>query len=67
MFKLIPRHRPYVPPVPLKKVHFTVPRKYRDEELNKKKNKKGAFKKLIGLRRMGASGTNQMVRASADI
>ena len=67
MFKLIPRHRPYRPPVPLVKAHFTVPRKndsQRKKKLKKKKNKKSYFKQLVGLRRMGTAGSDAGLQAS---
>ncbi len=59
MYKLIPRYRPYRPPVPLVKAHFTVPRndEERKKKLDKKKNKKNYFRKLVGLRRMGTAGS----------
>merc|ERR1712117_87246 len=55
MYKLVPKYRPYSPPVPLVRSHFTVSREDRDEKVNKKKNKKTYLKKLIGLRRMGTA------------
>lgn len=55
MYKLVPKYRPYSPPVPLVRSHFTVSRKDSDEKVKKKKNKKSYLKKLIGLRRMGTA------------